>query len=169
VTTGETTQVTDFGHPALADGRQSDKALAIARGTRRHLHMLGLQSLTEMPLPNGRRADIVAISDGGEVWIVEIKSGVEDFRSDNKWPEYREFADKFFFAVNADFPSDILPDEAGYIVADRFGAEIIRMSDKDALPAARRKALILRIARAACSRLHNLSDPEFGNETFRQT
>ncbi len=161
-------QETDLGHPALADGRQSEKALAIARGVRRHLQLLGFQSLTELSLPNGRRADIAAVSEGGEIWIIEIKSSVEDFRADNKWPEYQEFADKFFFAVDADFPTDILPEDTGLMIADRFGGDTVRPAEKHPLAAARRKALTLRIARAACQRLHNLADPEAASETFRQ-
>ncbi len=168
VTNETSSQETEFGHPGLTDGRQSERALAIARGTRRQLHMLGLQSLPEMPLPNGRRADIIALSDSGEIWIIEIKSSLEDFRSDHKWPEYWEFSDKFFFAVDADFPIEVLPEDTGHIIADRFGAEIVRMSDRNALPAARRKAVTLRVARAACRRHHNLADPEFGNQVFRQ-
>lgn len=161
-------QETDLVHPALADGRQSDKALAIARGVRRHLQLLGFQSLTEFSLPNGRRADIAAVSDGGEIWIIEIKSSIEDFRADNKWPEYQEFADKFFFAVDGNFPIEILPENTGLMIADRFGGDTVRPAEKHPLAAARRKALTLRIARTACQRLHNLADPDATNETFRQ-
>lgn len=168
MTKGITAQATDAGHEALADGRQSEKALAIARGARRHLHMLGFQSTTEFTLPSGRRADVIALSESGEIWILEIKSSIEDYRSDTKWPEYQEFADKFFFAVDADFPDEILPEDTGFLIADRFGAEIIRMAAKHQLPAARRKALTLRIARAACGRLHTLVDPEFATELLRQ-
>jgi hypothetical protein len=109
-------------HPGLVDGRQSQAALDIARGTRRLLLSHNLASLPEVSLANGRRADITALSDRGEIWIVEIKSCVDDFRADNKWPEYREFCDRLFFAVAPDFPQQMLPPDTGLIVADRFGA-----------------------------------------------
>lgn len=147
-------------HPGLADGRQSPAALSIARGTRRLLASLGLSSLSEVSLPSGRRADLVALSEKGEIWIVEIKSSIEDFRSDHKWHEYADFCDRFFFAVDAAFPADLIPSTAGLIIADRFGGEIIRDNDAVKLPAARRKALTLRFARIAGARLQALADPE---------
>lgn len=144
----------------LVDGRQSPAALAIARGTMRMLAAHKFSPLTEVVLPSGRRADLVAVSEKGEIWIIEIKSGIEDFRSDQKWPEYREFCDRFLFAVDSDFPDEIIPQDTGLIVADRFNAEIIRSSETQDLPAARRKSLILRFARIAGARLHALADPE---------
>lgn len=144
----------------LADGRQSEAALAIARGTMRLLAAHGFTPLTEVVLPTGRRADIVAISEKAEIWIVEIKSGIEDFRADQKWPEYREFCDRFLFAVDNRFPSELIPDDCGLIIADRFGAEILRPCDAATLPAARRKSLMLRFARMAAARLHALADPD---------
>lgn len=167
VTNEESSEQALFGHPGLSDGRQSEKAIAIARGARRQMHMLGFHSMTELTLSNGRRADIVALSQTGEIWILEIKSSVEDFRSDHKWPEYQEYADRLFFAVDADFLTDILPADTGLIIADRFGGEVIRMATKHTLAAARRKALTLRIARAACNRLHNLADPDLANDMPR--
>ena len=146
--------------PNMVDGRQSPAAVAIARGTMRLLAAHKFSPLTELALPSGRRADIVAIAESGEIWIVEIKSGIEDFRSDQKWPEYREYCDRFLFAVDSDFPNEVIPQDTGLIVADRFGAEIIRPSTTDKLSAARRKSLILRFARIASARLHALADPE---------
>ena len=146
-------------HPGLHDGRQSLAALAIARGTMRLLLTLGMSSFNEVVLPSGRRADIVALSDKGEIWIVEIKSGIDDFRTDQKWSEYLDYCDRFLFAVDGDFPSDIIPDDTGLIVADRFGGEIIRQSEISSLAAARRKVMIIRCARAAANRLHALLDP----------
>ena len=116
--------------------------------------------MPEVSLANGRRADLMAVGDKGEIWIVEIKSCIEDFRSDGKWPEYREFCDRLFFAVNGDFPRDILPADTGHIVADRFGAEIIQAAPHLPLAAARRKALTLRLARVAAVRLTLLADPD---------
>jgi hypothetical protein len=151
--------------PPLLDGRQSATAAAIARGVRRHLWMLGFASLTEFTLPNGRRADVTAISDKGEIWIVEIKSSVADFRSDQKWPDYRDYCDRLLFAVHGDFPAEILPEDAGFIVADAYGAAVIREAPAAAmLNAGRRKMLTLRFARIAATRMHALADPEFGVE-----
>ena len=106
---------------ALEDGRQSGRALDIARGTSRVLAAHGLRAIAELSLANGRRADLIAIGEAGEVWIAEIKSSLEDFRADQKWPEYRDFCDRLFFAVSPDFPSEVLPPETGLIVAARWG------------------------------------------------
>lgn len=149
-----------YPQAALIDGRQSAAALDIARGTRRLLYGLGMSSLTELTLVSGRRADLVALSDKGDVWIVEIKSSVTDFQVDQKWPEYREFCDHLFFAVGPDFPRALLPPDTGWIVADRFGAELLHDAPLHRLAANRRKALVNRIARAAAHRLHALADPE---------
>lgn len=142
------------------DGRQSPAAAAIARGTRRLLLKLGLASLPELTLANGRRADVVALSDKGEIWIVEVKSSVADFRADAKWPQYEAFADRLLFAVAPDFPVDILPDTTGLILADAYGGELVREAPLRPLPAARRKAMSLRIARVAALRLHAAVDPD---------
>ncbi|MGI9426253.1 MAG: MmcB family DNA repair protein [Hyphomicrobiaceae bacterium] len=144
----------------LSDGRQSPAALAIARGTRRLLSSLDYASIVEFVLPSGRRADICAASQDGEILIVEVKSSVEDFKSDQKWPEYRDYCDRFYFAVDADFPNTLVPEDVGLIIADRFGAEIVRHGDDERLAAARRKAITLRLARAAAMRLHALADPQ---------
>ncbi len=146
--------------PALIDGRQSPAALDIARGTRRLLLSHGLASLPEVSLANGRRADLVALSERGEVWIVEIKSSVEDFRADHKWPDYREFCDRLWFAVAPDFPQDLLPPDAGVIVADRFGGELVRDAPTQPMAAARRKSFLTRFARTGAMRLLALADPE---------
>jgi hypothetical protein len=143
-----------------SDGRQSAAAAEIARGVGRLLWSLGLASVTELPLANGRRADVVALSDKGEFRIVEIKSSVEDFRADHKWPEYRDFCDRLYFAVGPAFPQQLLPLDAGLIVADRYGGEIAREAAERRLPAARRKAMALRFARVAALRLQSLADPE---------
>lgn len=142
------------------DGRQSQAALAIARGTGRLLLALGYTSLPEVPLPNGRRADLMALSATGDIAILEIKSSLEDFRADQKWPDYRDFCDMLYFAVAPDFPVDVLPVETGLVIADRYGAEIMRAAPEHRLPAARRKALLLRCARLAALRLQGLADPD---------
>ena len=128
-------------------------AQRICRGVTRLLDGLGFASLHEFPLKARRRADVIALHGSGEIVIVEVKSGRADFQSDRKWPEYLEFCDRFFFAVEPDFPRDILPVDCGLIVADGHGAAILRPAPSMPLHAARRRAQILRIAQAACRRL----------------
>jgi hypothetical protein len=151
---------------ALVDGRQSPAAQDICRGTRRLLLSHGLATLTEVTLANGRRADVLGVNAQGRVWIVEVKSSVEDFRVDQKWPAYREFCDHLFFAVNVAFPMDLLPLDTGIIVADRFGAEILRDAPAHLLAAGRRKVLMTRLARTAALRLHSLADPDLQLENY---
>ncbi len=146
--------------PVLRDGRQSLAALATRRGSCRLLRDTGFHPLTEFTLANGRRTDITAIGPKGDIWIVEIKSSIADFRSDTKWPDYTEFCDRFFFAASPDLPVGIFPETCGLIVADRFGGEIIRTVEQAALSAARRKAVVLRFARSAAVRLQDLADPQ---------
>jgi hypothetical protein len=142
------------------DGRQSPTALAIARGTARHLHALGYCVVSELPLPSGRRADLVALGGGGEIVIVEIKSSVADFRADQKWMDYRLHCDRLFFATVIDVPCEIFPKDTGLIVADAFGAAIICEAPEHRLPAPTRKAMMLRFAHAAALRLQALADPQ---------
>ncbi|MEM1370670.1 MAG: MmcB family DNA repair protein [Pseudomonadota bacterium] len=144
------------------DGRQSAAAAAIQRGVQRTLRELGFASLCELSLPNGRRADIVALGPKSEIWIVEIKSCREDFQVDQKWPEYLGFCDTFFFAVDQDFPAELIPSECGLMLADRFAGEIMRQVSPMPLAAARRKAMVARFARSAALRLQTLTDP--GND-----
>jgi hypothetical protein len=149
---------------ALRDGRQSDRAREIARGATRTLAAAGFRAIPEVTLATGRRADLMAVDESGIVWIVEIKSSLADFRADTKWPEYRAWCDRLSFAVSPDFPVEVLPDDAGLIVADRYGGEIVRAAPEHHLPSARRKALMLRFARVAAGRLMTLADPESAYE-----
>jgi hypothetical protein len=142
------------------DGRQSQTALAIARGTARYLHALGYCVVAELPLPSGRRADLVALGGDGEIVIVEIKSSVADFRADQKWIDYRLHCDRLFFATTVDVPSEIFPSDAGLIVADAFGATIVAEAPEHRLVAATRKTVMLRFAHAAALRLQALADPQ---------
>jgi hypothetical protein len=142
------------------DGRQSQIALAVARGTARYLHALGYCVVSELPLPSGRRADLVALGGDGEIIIVEIKSSVADFRADQKWMEYRLHCDRLFFATIAGVPGEIFPPDAGLIVADAFGAAILCEAPERRLSAATRKAVMLRFAHAAAHRLQALVDPQ---------
>lgn len=149
--------------PALApplDGRQSQTALEVAIGTRRLLASHGFTSVPELTLASGRRADIAALGRDGAIWIVEIKSCVADFRTDSKWPGYRDFCDRFSFAVPSSFPTEILPTDAGLVLADGFGAAVVREAPEHRLNASRRKAVMLRFAHAAAGRLHMLVDPQ---------
>jgi hypothetical protein len=141
------------------DRRQSPVAAELQRGVCRTLRALGLSVVTELSLANGRRADVVALSGGGDVLIVEIKSCLLDYQTDGKWQDYLEFCDRLYFAVNADFPCDVIPDQAGLILADRYGAELVREGVEARLPAARRKAMMLNFARAAALRLQLHLDP----------
>jgi len=144
---------------APADGRQSPTALAVARGTARFLHALGYCVVSELPLPSGRRADLVALGGDGEILIVEIKSSVADFRADQKWIDYRLHCDRLFFATTLEVPSAIFPEDAGLIVADAFGASIVNEAPEHRLVAATRKSVMLRFAQAAALRLQALADP----------
>ncbi|MBI5112247.1 MAG: MmcB family DNA repair protein [Rhodovulum sp.] len=149
--------------PALilpVDGRQSATALAVARGTGRLLASLGFACVGELPLASGRRADLVALGRDGTVWIVEIKSSVEDFRADHKWPDYRLHCDRLLFATSPAVPVEIFPEDAGLIVADGFGAALLREAPEHRLHAATRKSMTLAFARAAALRLQGLADPQ---------
>lgn len=148
----------------VRDGRQSPAAFAICRGVARLLEAHGLAPVSEVSLANGRRADVAAVAESGEIWIVEIKSCLEDFRADSKWLEYREFCDRLFFAVAPDFPREVLPEDTGLIIADRYGGEIVRAAPEHKLAAARRKAMTLRVLRTAAFRLQGIIDPEGGFE-----
>jgi hypothetical protein len=125
----------------------------LARGVQRLLADLGMASILEMPLGNGRRADIVALSPAGAIWIVETKSGLADFAVDQKWPDYHEYCDMLLFAVAEDFPRELIAPECGLIVADGFGGEILRTGAEHPLSPARRKAMTLAFARLAAARL----------------
>ena len=146
------------------DGRQSATAGAVARGARRLLRAHGYASLMELTLANGRRADIIALAANAEIHIVEIKSSLADFQADQKWPEYRDYCDRFFFAIPNDFPAGIIPADTGLIIADSYGAELHRSAPEHRLAPAARRAVLLRFAQTAANRFHGLSDPELGFE-----
>jgi len=142
------------------DGRQSETASMVQKGVCRHLRQAGFATLCEFTLVSGRRADIVAINHGGRIWIIEIKSSFEDFRSDLKWPDYYDYCDRLYFAIPPHVDAGIIPIEAGLIIADGWGAELRREPADQPLHASRRKAMILSFARTAALRLHGLYDPE---------
>ena len=142
------------------DGRQSRTALAVARGTMRLLHQFGFSAVSELALPSGRRADLVALSNASEIWIVEIKSSIEDFRADGKWMDYRAHCDRLFFATTMEVPCEIFPKDTGLIVADAFGAQIVCEAPEHKLHASTRKSMMLAFARCAALRLQSLADPQ---------
>jgi hypothetical protein len=148
------------------DGRQSETAVIVARGAMRLLLSHGFTCVSELPLPSGRRADLVAIGRSGEIWIVEIKSSIADFRADQKWMDYRMHCDRLFFATTIEVPCEIFPKDTGLIVADGFGGEFLCEAPEHRLPAPTRKAMTLRIAQCAALRLQSLIDPAgpYGNE-----
>lgn len=137
----------------LIDGRQSDRAMLVRRGVQVLLNEMRLALLPEMSLANGRRADLVGLTDKGEIWIIEIKSSIEDFRVDRKWPEYRSYCDRLFFATHGEVPLDIFPEDCGLLVSDGYGAHLLREAPEHRLPPATRKAVTLNFSRTAAQRL----------------
>lgn len=137
-----------------------DRTRDICRGVARHLTQRGYAVVAEMTFGNGRRADVFAIGANGEITVVEVKSGWEDFRVDQKWPDYRDYCDRFFFAVDIDFPQHVLPQDVGLIVADSFGGEMLREAPLHSLASARRRALMIAFAQLSSRRLLALTDPE---------
>jgi hypothetical protein len=135
-------------------------AALLARAVCRALEQLAYTSLIEFPLANGRRADILALGKGGDLVIVEVKTSVADFRADHKWTAYRDFSDRLYFAVPNGFPCALIPEECGLIVADPFGAAVLREGAATPLNPGRRRALTLRFARVAASRLRRCLDPD---------
>ena len=138
-------------HLELAFSRP-ETTLGVTRGAARLLLDMGYAPLAEVCLPNGRRADVMAIGPRGDIVIVEVKSGIEDYRVDRKWPEYAPYCDAFYFAVAPEFPEGVLPDEPGLIVADGFGGAVVRPAPSAPLAPARRKALTLALARLGALR-----------------
>lgn len=142
------------------DGRQSEIAAATAQGVQRLLRAHGIDSLCEFSLGNGRRADVLGIGADGTISIVEIKSSLVDFRADNKWPDYLDYCDLFFFAAPLDFDISVFPDDTGLILADAYWGEYSRQPARRKLNGARRRAVLLSFARQAARRLHTLYDPD---------
>ncbi len=136
-----------------------ERAALIRRAAARLCVCLGWAPLHEVPLPNGRRADILALRPDGGFACIEVKSGLRDFLSDGKWPEYRGFCDALFFAVDADFPTEVLPEVVGLVVTDGLEAELLRGTADVPLAAARRRALLHRFAMLAAGRLAMAEDP----------
>jgi hypothetical protein len=131
----------------------------LARGVARHLASHGFASLLEFVPTRGLRVDVMALGPKGELWVVECKSSRADYMTDSKWHGYLDWCDRFFWAVDSDFPVEILPDETGLILADPYDAEIVRYGPETPLAGARRKSINLKYARTAAARLQGYVDP----------
>ena len=147
----------------MEDGRQSARALSVRLGVEKYFENLSWVTLPEMSLRNGRRADLVALSTSGQIGIVEVKSSVADFKSDQKWNEYQDFCDFFWFATLSDVSAEIFPETQGFMIADQYGCEIQRDAQERKLTASARKSMHLRFARASAARLARCRD-HFGVE-----
>ena len=148
---------------SVARQARPEVTLAVCRGACRLMRQASHSVLLEVPLPDGRRADIFAVGRSGEITIVEVKSSIEDWRVDIKWPDYLDWCDQLYVAVPVDFPQALIPEEIGLIVADSYGGEILRPSPRRPVAAARRKSLLIDCARLASERLARLEDPDFGD------
>jgi hypothetical protein len=154
--------LTSGTQPALAAARTA----SVTQGTARLFARLGFAVLREVPLPDGRRADLLCLGARGEIAIVEVKSCARDFLADGKWGDYRAWCDRLFFAVDAEFPKALLPDESGLIVADCWGGAILREAPMHPLAPARRRAVVLRVARLAARRAEAAADPDGAFESL---
>ncbi len=132
----------------------------LARGVSRHLRGHGFAAVEEFVPVRGLRVDVMALGPKGELWIVECKSSRADFQSDSKWQGYLEWCDRYFWAVDTEFPTDLLPQETGLIMADAYDAEIVRMAPEDKLAPARRKKIVQKFAMDAARRLQRFRDPK---------
>jgi hypothetical protein len=142
-----------YNNNPLIDGRQSERAMLVRKGVQLLLHEMRHAVLPELPLSSGRRADLISLSDKGEIWIIEIKSSIEDFRVDRKWPDYRQHCDRLFFATHKDVPLEIFPADCGLILSDGYGAHMVRDAPEHRLPPATRKSVTLNFSRVAAQRL----------------
>jgi len=135
-------------------------AARVRRAVARLCLMQGWAPVHEVPLPNSRRADVLALAPDGRVLCIEVKSGTRDYLTDQKWPEYLDYADALYFAVDASFPRALLPDAAGWIMVHGLEAEIVRDAPVTPLAPARRRMLTVRLATLAATRLALLEDPD---------
>ena len=131
----------------------------LARGVSRHLRGHGFVSIEEFVPTRGLRVDVMGLGPKGEIWVIECKSSRADFQSDHKWQGYLEWCDRYFWAVDSEFPTELLPDGTGLIIADAYDAEIIRMAPESKLAGARRKVMIQKFATHAARRLQAYRDP----------
>lgn len=145
----------------VAERSRPETTLEVTRGARRFLRACGFAVLCELPLPNGRRADLVALAPDGALRIVEVKSSRADFRADRKWTHYRDYCDRFYFAAPVEIDATLFPEEAGLIVADGHGGMLAREAPFLRLVPASRRAMLVRFAALAADRYCALA---FGEE-----
>lgn len=139
---------------------RSDLGRQLARGVIRLMNDMGFEALTEIRLNPSRRVDVMAVNAKGVIAVIEVKTSLNDFRADRKWPEYLDFCDHFYFAVPEDFPADHLPAEHGLIIADRFSGVVERPSPYQKMNGTRRRSITLKFGRVAASRLKGYEDPD---------
>jgi len=151
--------MTQMPDPPLPESLPPMPGQRLARGVARALRQFDFVSVEEFVPAPGLRVDLLALGPKGEVWVIECKSGRADFRADRKWQGYLEWCDRFFWAVDGDFPTALLPEGTGLILADAYDAEILRMGPETPLPGARRKVMVQKFARHAASRLQAYRDP----------
>jgi len=147
---------------SLTDPMSLQPGQRLARGVCRHLAAQGFACLEEFTPERGLRVDVMALGPKGELWVVECKSSRADYTGDRKWQGYLDWCDRFFWAVSEDFPTELLPEGTGLILADAWDADLVRLGDEVRLAGARRKALTMKFARAAALRLQGLRDPTSG-------
>ena len=140
------------------------RANRIVRAAMRHCALAGWAPVAQMTLPDSRRPDIIALAEDGRFIAIEVKSSAEDFESDDKWQDYRDWCDQLYFAVDVDFPREILPEDVGLLVTDRLEVAVIRDAPLMRLSPPRRRALLHRFAVLAAGRLAALQDPETAQE-----
>jgi hypothetical protein len=146
----------------LSDPMSLQPGQRLARGVCRHLAAQGFACLEEFTPERGLRVDVMALGPKGELWVVECKSSRADYTGDRKWQGYLDWCDRYFWAVSEDFPTELLPEGTGLILADAWDADLVRLGDEVRLAGARRKALTMKFARAAALRLQGLRDPTSG-------
>ncbi|MEM9306927.1 MAG: MmcB family DNA repair protein [Pseudomonadota bacterium] len=145
---------------SFSDAGELMPGQVLARGTARLLRSHGFACVEELVPARGLRVDVMGLGPKSEIWIVECKSSRADFTSDAKWQGYLEWCDRYFWAVDENFPTDLLSPESGLIIADAYGAEILRMAEEQKVSPARRKSLVQKFAQTAAQRLHVLRDPD---------
>lgn len=150
----------------MLDLRAAERTLAVTQGAARLMGRMGFAVLREVPLADGRRADLLCLAPDGGFTIVEVKSCARDYLTDGKWQDYRAWCDRLFFAVDAEFPHALIPAEVGLIVADAWDGAVLREAEPHPLAAARRKAVMLRFARLAARRAEAVLDPHAASATL---
>jgi len=137
-------------------GNRPEQTRNVTRGAQRLLRAFGYSVLAEFPLPNGRRADLIALGKDGSIRIVEVKSSLADFRADMKWTHYRPFCDRFYFAIPLVLPAQHFPEDVGLIVADAHGGSLERDSPAHGVAPATRRTMLVRFGALAAERLHGI-------------